>query len=271
MLDSIDFDHALPPIDAVMPQTPQLIVTILFTGLAVIFLIYAIWLSLKWKSWMPVLYWIGGQAAVVVEPIADAVLHAVHAPVGQWNVFTSHGHPIPWHIFIAYPWYYGATQILAWPLIARRTLDRKLAWKIFWIGAVWVTLLEQIPILYGVWIYYGPHPFKIGLMPVTMVVPNMASVVMTLLVIYKLAPSINTGWKQLIAIPATGMTALGAHAGSGALMYTIMGMNLEKMGPLWLNLWGAVSLVLGLICVWMTIEICLDRQDQSKRLAPEPA
>jgi hypothetical protein len=232
-------------------------------------LLYSIYLSARWKNWLPVLFWFGGLTACVVEPIADANLHALHAPIGQWNAFTSHGHPIPWHIFLAYPFYYAGTLIAAWPLIARRTLTRSLAWKIFWIGAIWCTLLEQIPLIYGVWIYYGPQPFRIGHMSIAMIVPNMASIVMTMLIIYKLAPSINSGWKRLMAIPAVGMSALGAHTASGALMYLVMGMDLDKLGQDWLNVMGAISIMLGFVCVWMTMELTEDKSDTSQVLAED--
>jgi len=266
----IDYNHDLPPLNAVMPYTPQLWVTIIFVGLSAAFLLYGIYLSIKWKNWLPVLFWFGGLTACVVEPIADANLHALHAPIGQWNAFTSQGHPIPWHIFLAYPFYYGGTLIAIWPVIARRTMTRSFAWKLFIIGAVWCTLLEQLPLAYGVWIYYGMQPFRIGHMSIAMIVPNMASIVMAVLIMYKLAPSINTGWKRLIAVPAVGMASLGAHTASGALMYLVMGMDLEKIGQTNLNILGFISIVLGFVCVWMTMELTEDKSDTSKALCPEP-
>jgi hypothetical protein len=263
----IDYNRALPPLDAVMPYTPQLVITILFVGLSVAFLVWALYLCKKWSSWMPLLFWIGGLCACVVEPIADANLHALHAPVGQWNAFTAHGHPIPWHIFLAYPFYYGGTLIALWPMFAKRTLTRSTAWKIFWISAIWVTALEQIPLYYDVWIYYGMHPMKIGMMSLAMVIPNAASVVMAMLIMYKLLPSINEGWKRLMAIPAVAIASLGTHVGSGALIYNVMGMDLVAIGQGWLNVLGFISIGIGIVAVWMTMELTEDKSDTSRVLA----
>lgn len=262
----INYNRALPPLDAVMPATPQLVVTLLFVGLSVFFLFYALYLSRKSNNWLPFLFWLGGFASVVVEPIADANLHAVHAPIGQWNAFTAHGHPIPWHIVLAYPFYYGGSLIAGWSIFQHRTMTRSLAWKIFWISAFWVTALEQIPLHYGVWIYYGPHPIKVGLMSLAMVIPNAASVTMALLIMYKLTPSINTGWKRLMAVPAVAIASLGTHVGSGALIYNVMGMDLVAMGPLWLNIIGFISIAIGFVAVWMTIELCQDKTDTTQPL-----
>ncbi len=265
--NEIDFAHATPPLDALMPAVAQQYIVVAFGAMAVIFLLYAIHLSVKWKNWLPTLFWFGGLCAVMVEAIADLTLHAIHPPVGQWNAFTVHGHPIPWHIVFAYPSYYAGTLIALWPVIAKRTLTRGLAWKIFWIGAIWVTLIEQIPISQGIWVYYGPHSFKIGYMPISMIIPNAASVVMVLLIIYKLAPSISGGWKQWLAIPAVPICALGTHAGSAALMYNVMGMDLDKLGPAFLNVMALISVAIGFVAVWMTIELTQDKSDTSRPFA----
>ena len=266
-ITEVDLVRAMPPLDAVMPATAQIVILFAFGGLSLAFLLYAVYLSIRWKNWLPTLFWFGGLTAVMVEPIADLGLHAIHPPVGQLNAFTTHGHPIPLHILFAYPAYYAGSLIALWPMIAKRTLTSGFAWKIFWISVVWVAMIEQVPLFYGIWVYYGPHAFKIGLMPISMIVPNAASVVMVLLIVYKLAPAMNNGWKRLIAIPAVGISALGTHVGSAALMYNVMGMNLEKFGPVFLNLMALISVALGVVAVWMTIELTRDKSDTSAVLA----
>lgn len=266
-LTDVDLVHASPPLDAIMPAGGQDVLLYAFGGASLALLLYAIYISAVWKNWLPTLFWFGGLTAVMVEAIADLGLNAVHPPVGQLNAFTSHGHPIPWHIVFAYPAYYGSTQILLWPMIAKRTLTSSMAWKIFGISVIWVTLLEQFPLANGIWIYYGIHAFKIGHMPISMIVPNAASVIMVFLIIYKLAPAMNQGWKRLLAIPAIGLTALGTHVGSAALMYNVMGMNLERMGPAFLNTMALISIVIGVVAVWMTIELAADKNDTSQPIS----
>jgi hypothetical protein len=267
ILATIDFNEALPPLDAVMPATSQTVIFFAFALTGIGFLLYAIYLAKRWNNWLPVMFWVGSLLAVSLEPVADMALHAIHPPVGQWNAFTSHGFPIPWHIVFAYSFYYSAMLILFWPMIARRTLTRRLAWTIFVIGAVWVTLIEQIPISKGIWLYYGPQAFRIGVMPISMIVPNAASVSMVTYIIYKLAPSINTGWKRFIAIPAVPITALATHAGSSGFMYDVMGMDLQKLGLVFLNMMAVISAVMGVVAVWITIELTQDKSDTTQPIA----
>jgi hypothetical protein len=82
-----------------------------------------------------------------------------------------------------------------------------------------------------------------------------------------LAPSINSGWKRFIAIPAVPITALATHAGSSGFMYDVMGMDLQKLGMVFLDTMAVISAVMGVVAVWITIELTQDKSDTTQPIA----
>lgn len=265
-MQSPNLNYILPPADLVMPQAAQEWMVVAFGGFAVVLGLYSLYLSIRRQSALPVLFLFAGLFTVMLEPVADVMGNAIHPPVGQDNIFTVEGHPIPLHIVLAYFWYFGAAQILLFDRFVAQNITPSFWWKTFFISLVGVVAIEQIPLYYGIWVYYGPHAFKIGLMPVSMVFANVASVMIPALVVYRLMPLL-TGWKQLLVLPLVPAAAMAGHAGAGLPSYNSLGLSTDMISPLIVQLGGIATIGFAILLVWVAIKIIYNDIPQTQTAA----
>lgn len=237
-----------------MPQTPEMAATLIFAALSAALLIYALWLSSREKSWLPVLIFFSAGITMFLEPIALIMGNASHAQIGQMNMYSVKGHPLPLYVLFAYPPYYGMLPILMYRQFRDQTIKKATWWKLTGIAAIGVIAIEQIPIYLGLWHFYGVHPLKIGLMPIHMIAMNLASVMVATLVFYHLMPLLK-GWRQLAALLIFPMFAVGGHAGSGFLAYNVMGTKTELASPLLIHGTGLFTVFAMLAMVWVLLLI----------------
>jgi hypothetical protein len=253
-MGSPDLTYTQPTVDAVMPATPQLVCLLFFGGFTVLLTVYALYLSLTRRSWLPVLFVLAGLLTVLLEPIADVMGNAIHSPVGQNNAFTTNGHPIPWHIVLAYPWYFGAAQVLLFGRFQKQNIRASFWWKVFAVSFVAVTAVEQIPLAYHLWVYYGYQPHKIGMMPIWMSAANTASVLVPAIVVYRLFPVVQKGWKQLLVLGLVPAFAMGGHAAAGLPIYNALGLRTEDPSTHpWIQLASVATVALSILVVWACI------------------
>ena len=249
-----DLAYTLPPPNLVMPQGPQEIIIAVFGGGAVLLVLYALYQAYTRKSWLPVLFLIAGGFSVMLEPMADAWGNVIHPPVGQVSAFQAEGHPVPWHIVGGYVWYYGLLNIILFDRFIARTMTPALWWKTAFWSALAVTAVEQVPIYYGLWVYYGKHAFILGIMPLSMAAPNAASVMIPSLLIYRLMP-ILTGWRQLLVLALVPCTVVGTHAGASIPSYITLGQDTETM-PFWILQAGTlITTGYSLMLIWLGISL----------------
>ena len=256
-LTAPNLQYTLPDHTLVMPQQAQEITLWIFGGATVILCIYAIYLSAARRNWLPILFLFGGLFSILLEPLADVMGNAHHPPIGMDFVFGAEGHGVPLHVFIAYVWYFGFLNICLYDRMVAGTMTPALWWKTAFWTAVSVTAVEQIPIYYGVWVYYGTHPFKIGLMPLAMAAANMASVIVPSLVIYRLMPILK-GWKQLLVLGLVPATVVGAHTGASIPSYIALGQDTESI-PYWILQAGtALTAIFAVMITWLVIGLVHD-------------
>ena len=242
------------PIGLVMPHTWQIAMTTITGLLSAAMLYYAVRVARRTRSIMPILFWIAGLCTVGLEPIVDTLANIVHSPGHQWTVFSVDGHPIPWHVLLCYPWYFGGLAIWLYPQMQRRTIEKRFWWDHFILVGILVPLVEVVPAHYNVWIYYGYQPFKIGATPDGVAAANVAAVVIPTLLIYMLLPILK-GFRQLIVIPLLPAVAMAAHAGSGVVLYVLYGQNTEHIPGAIIQIGGLVAIAMSLMLVWITLEI----------------
>jgi hypothetical protein len=252
---SPNLDYTQPPVDAVMPATPQLVCLWFFGGFTVLLTAYALYLGIRRRSWLPILFVLAGLFTVLLEPIADVMGNAIHSPVGQDNAFTTNGHPIPWHIVLAYPWYFGAAQVFLFDRFRKQNITPAFWWKTFAVSFVAVTAVEQIPLHFHLWVYYGYQPHQIGMMPIWMSAANTASVLVPAIVVYKLFPRL-TGWKQLLVLGLVPSFAMAGHAAAGLPIYNALGLKTEDPSTHWIIQVASLATVgLSFLVVWACIAI----------------
>lgn len=246
--------YTLPPPDLLMSQTGQQWIVAIFGGAAVLLALYVAALSWRKRSWLPLLFLVGGGCSVMLEPIADVLGNVIHAPRGQWMAFAAEGHPVPWHIVVGYVWYYGTLNVLLFDRFRDGTMTPALWWKTALWSSVAVTAVEQIPIYFGLWVYYGVHPIYLGLMPLSMAAANAASVMVASMLIYRLMPLLN-GWRQLLVPLMVPCFVVGAHTGASVPSYITLGQD-TAAAPFWLLLAGTVLTTLYSIgLIWLGIAL----------------
>ncbi|MET0985759.1 MAG: hypothetical protein ABW034_10170 [Steroidobacteraceae bacterium] len=241
-----------------MAHTPEVVTTIVFAAMSGALFLYALWLAKRRGTWLPVLLWVGAWLTMFLEPVADIMGNAIHSQIGQMNMYSVKGHPLPLYVLFAYPPYYGALTILLFDRYVRQDIPRGMWWKIAGGTVLGVISIEQIPLHYGLWHYYGVHTFKIGYMAIDMVAMNLASVMVASLVIYKLVPVLR-GWRQLMVLGLCPAFAMGGHAGAGILAYNMHGLKTETLSPWIVQGSGALTVCLSLLVIWGTIELVYGR------------
>lgn len=253
-----DLTHTLPPYDAVMSQSGQQVTLAIFGGMAVLLVVYGLYLAASRRSWLPVLFLLAAQIGLLLEGLGDVMGNAIYPPLGQINAFVIKGHPVPLFVVFVYIWYLGSLPLLMYDRFVKQSLSYSAWWKIALVSALGVTVVEQIPVYYGMWIYYGVQPFKIGLMPLWMCAANTVCVMFPALLVYRLMP-ILTGWRQLLVLPLVPAATAAGHAGAGIPMYNVLGGDTATMAPWILQLGSVATLVFSLALIWAALGIVYDR------------
>lgn len=257
-MNATTFDFTKPPLQSVMPQQAQDICFDLFAGGAVLLVLWGIYLAISRKSWLPIVILIGAQCSFLLEGPADVMSNALYPPIGQHVAHVVKGHTVAWFVVPVYIWYVGLLPLSLYDQFINRTLPYSAWAKVALATVVGVAAIEQIPVHYGLWMYYGVQPLKIGLMPLWLIAANVACVIVPGVMIYRLVPAF-TGWKQLLFIPLMPAACAMGHAGAGIVMYNILGGNTETM-PLWILYAGTVATVIfSAVVSWVFVAWAYDR------------
>lgn len=152
--------YEAPPYDAVMPMGYQALFTILFALIAAGFWVHAVRVAKNERDLMPIWLMLGGTLCVMAEPIVD-VLGMCWFPVeGQWTYYETFGRKIPLMVGLAYMFYFGGLSY-----VTVRQFERGMSavqvWKWYLILTVLEWTIEPIPIVLGMWMYYGEQPFTL--------------------------------------------------------------------------------------------------------------
>lgn len=242
------------PSDLLMPATPQLITTISYGIGAVIFIIYALKLARQQRDVTPILLLIGSILTLYLEPVVDLLGNAVHPQIGQYNVLTTNGHPVPLAVLVGYIWYFAALPLLCFQKIQERSLNQRFVWKSFGAVVLGAALVEQIPLYFGVWVYYGYQPFKFGYMPSWWFFVNTSAVIVPFLFIYALLPKLQ-GAKKLLVIFIMPCGAFMGHAAAGWPMYNALGTDTLNFSTWIIQGASLLSVGLSLLVIWMVMTL----------------
>ncbi|MDR6575879.1 hypothetical protein [Pseudomonas extremaustralis] len=244
----LDPTFTLAPADLVMPATAQLWTTIIYGVGAVIFVLVALRLAIQERSIFPLLLLVGAALTIYLEPVVDLLGNALHPQIGQFNLLTTNGHPVPWAVLIGYLWYFAAAPLLCYDILKQRTLTRRFVWWIFVSVALGAALVEQIPLHFGVWVYYGEQLPKIGYMPIWWIFANTTAVLVPFIIVYKLYPTL-VGWRQLLVLGLMPTGAFMGHAAAGWPMYNLLGTDTSQLSTLTFYLGSGACVVLALLTV----------------------
>src|SRR5262245_59216137 len=164
-----------PPIDAVTPQTAQLVITTVTGALVFLSLCYTLYV---WNRRGTPLYFfvlLGGAIAMLNEPWLDLISQIYFPRIDGWIVFEAYGRPMPLWGLLAYTLFFG-TQTIAVLELLRKGVSRGKLWLGF-VG-VWIfnIALEAVVLETEIYFYFGFQPLRIGLFPAVWLVLNAVGV-----------------------------------------------------------------------------------------------
>lgn len=187
----------------VMPQTPQLVFTVLWGSVFLLLALYAGYRLVVKRDPLFAVLLLGGAICYFAEPMVDVLGLLWHPTIGQWvAVDTFRACPL-WGLFV-YAICFGGLPYFMLVDFRRAGFTARRAWT--WIGVFWVVdVLVEIPILgSGLYDYYGDPPMEVAGLPLYWLFMNIAGPLETA-VILLLAGSYFRGWKTLLvaALPVS--------------------------------------------------------------------
>lgn len=246
--------YTQPPAGLIMPATAQLWTTLIYGVGALLFVFLAIRLALRERSVLPLLMILGAALTVYLEPVVDVLGNAVHPQMGQFNLLTTNGHPVPWAVLVGYLWYFAACPLLCYSMLKQRTLSQRFVWGAFASVVGGAAVVEQIPLHFGVWVYYGEQLPKLGFMPIWWIFANAAAVLVPFILIYKLFPMLS-GHRQWLLVPLMPSGAFMGHAAAGWPMYNLLGTDTTALPDIALYLGTLSTVALSLLMVWLLMVV----------------
>jgi len=148
---------ALPPVDMPVPLHEQTQITITMAVLCLITVAVTIWLSPRQTRMVNLMVIVAGAAGVLLEPIADTLLHIWHPVIGQWTAITTFGHSVPVWVPLAFGFNFGGQGVLMLTAMRRRARPRVI-WLLC-LGFAITDLMTELPGLFQhMFIYYGTQP-----------------------------------------------------------------------------------------------------------------
>lgn len=233
--------------------------------LIAVFLVYAIIMGRKLKSWLPVLFLVVGGLGAFMEPAVEVLGHCVEAVAGQITAFTWLGRPMPLHIALLFVIYFGAPWLIMYPKFLAGKITKSSLWKVYGVTLIIFWVPEILPMSFGMWEYYAPNALHFGhLLPFATTplwFPFYASAMVyfgfTVICVFH---DMFKGWRQLLMVPIATIAIYGAMFGFGFPVYIAINMDI----PGWLQQ-AAGLLNIGL-CLFV-ISMCGQYFDSKKQLA----
>lgn len=258
MSNQLTVDFPVPP-EVVIPATLQSAFLWITIALAVAVAGYALFISFRQRSAVPILMVVGGLAAILMEPIVTFLGHAVHPKAGQIMMFETVQRAIPWHIGLGYMAGFGIFYLTLLAKHRAGTLAASTIWKTVLVTAVCYFLGEAIPVSNGLWVYYDYQPLWLwkGTAPLTWNILN-ATCMLTSTTLMLIALPHLKGLAQLLLVPLAAAGAHMGHLGAGYPMFNAMNSTL----PHWaIELAGLASVGMAMVIIWLCTLVLVPARD----------
>jgi hypothetical protein len=251
-----------------MPLAAQTWMLYIFAALGVLTVLLALYRSKVERSWVPLLYCVGGALTCFLEPILTRLLDATHAQIGQQVAYEALGQLVPWHAAISYTFYFGLAYLFLVPAFKQRLYTANIIWLIL-VGITASAWIYEVPLIrIGLWTYYGDQPYQIfGVQPLYWSVASMAMLLVPTVLIARLEDRL-VGWRKILILPIAPM---GAMAGAAAACW-----------PIWFALnspygngvkYFAATLTIGfaMLIAWLAVPFVARPEPLVARVEPSPA
>lgn len=252
-----------PPVDMVMPATPQLVFTLTWAVLALGFAAYSVYRVVSRRDFLLAILLCGGALTYVNEPLMDLLGVLWHPRIGQWIAVDTFVAAPLWGVFVYMVFFGAAPYLLLCGL--RRGMTGAQIWMS--IGAVLVLdLTVEIPALHmGMYVYYGDPAMQIAGFPLYWFAINIGGPLETAAVLFAY-PHLRRGRALLsvllfpVLLDAASSVSTGLPAFS--TLWAQASMPVKYLGAL-------VTIALGYATVRLTLSfIARHRADE---VAADPA
>ena len=245
-----------PPYDTVMPEQAATVQLIIWIFLAAAALAYCGWISLRRRSWLPILIEVGAGCAMIGEALIIHNMHCWYPVVGQQSLWKSVGASIPLLVPFAYLFYFGPVILLMMDAF-EKGVSKRVFW-LFYLGCMFgVTVYEIVGIAYGLHIYYGDFPFYLfGKFPLVLPFLHATLLVVPATVFYKVKNELR-GWRLWLVMPFMAGQVCGLEMWLGMPFYVAIS---SPVPPLWATLAGLMSIAFALGVVQFCAELVAKRR-----------
>lgn len=233
----------------VMPQTPQLIATVVFALGALATLYYALVVAKKSGTSYPIWVYVGSLVALPFETFDLTLGHCLYPQVDQWVAFELVGVKIPWFLVLIYPCYIAGAMIWVFDRLNSNNLSRATWWKFCAFGIISAAAFEPPALHFGLWTYYGDNqPFRLFGLPFWWAFANPAAIICMGMICYyawdSLKRRVGTPW--LLALLPVSLFAV--HTGVSAPLY--LAINSTQNVAI-VNAAAVMTAVLSLYALWL--------------------
>lgn len=231
-------------IDTPVWATGQLIAVVATFGLALVVLLWVVWLCARERRPWPALLVLGGTLTCLMEPLFDHLYGLWFRENGQWHLYTTFGSHQPIWVPAAYLAFYGGATVYIARAIAKRPAMRTV-WRMYGcVGAMAITAEITYVSVLRVYEYQDSQPFVVFGYPIFLGFTNAMSALISGIIAYRLTPKLH-GIGQLALIPLIPMSFAAGLFGSG-IIYLSVRHSVEDPPMLWAHL-AAVTVVVGIL------------------------
>lgn len=226
-----------------MPLGAQHVMLYVFSGLAVVTLLWALYRCNVEHSLAPLMYCLGGAITCLLEPILTRLLDATHAQIGQQVAYESLGQLVPWHAAISYTFYFGLAYLYLVPAFIAKRFSARTVWIIL-IAVTAGAWLYEVPLIrIGLWKYYGAQPYQIFEVQPFYWSAASGAMVLGATALIALSASRLRGWRTILILPLASMGAMATAAGT--------------CWPIWFALNSPYGMGVKYFCATLTIAFSL--------------
>lgn len=234
-----------------LPQQEQIAANVIFGVLALLAIIYAIYVARRDKTVLPYFMVLAAMVTVPWEAMCNVMAHCVYPEVDQMATWVEvWGRKIPLYMGFCYI-FYIVVPVLWLLKRMEQGISQSQWWKYYGIALVLVSTFEFVAVgHFGLWQYYGDNqPLKVLNFPMWWWFVNAQSLFVETSVLYLLRKNgILTEQTSFLVIPLMPMLTWAVHGSAGLPMYITMPTTTSTTAPV---IASVMAILLSFMNMWI--------------------